>query len=66
MDSITITKEQFREAVKLANENFKNLGNDKTKELDKDGMITLLMGLQNMMFGAMISDVLFGDSKNEA
>lgn len=61
MKTVTITKDQFHEAVNKANEKFKNIGKDKMKE---DPMMDLMMGLQNVMFGALISDILF-DNKEE-
>ena len=64
MDSITITKEQFADAVRVANNNFAKLG-EKHKKDDGDEMASLLMGLQNVMFGSMIADVLFADTKAE-
>ena len=64
MDTITITRDQFFDAVRLANDNFTKLG-EKHKKTDGDEMASLMMGLQNIMFGSMISDVLFSDTKSE-
>lgn len=65
MNSITITKDQFIEAVKTANENFANLGNKNDQHEEGVAMANLVMGLQNIMFGSMIADVLFSENKGE-
>lgn len=59
--TITITKEQFLKAVSMAadewNSDFTRLGaNSKT---------TGMMCLQNIMFGAEIARILFGENKEE-
>ena len=53
---VTITEDEFFEVVKKANELFMAIGNEKTPD---DGIMTAMMGLQNIAFGALISNVLF-------
>lgn len=55
--AITITEEQFFEAVTKANEKFMEIGEQTPVEHDE--MINLMMGLQNTAFGALIGAVLF-------
>ena len=57
MESITITTEQFKEAIVKANEKWKAIG-DKALRLE-DPTIDILMGLQNAAFGAILMDILF-------
>lgn len=59
MDSITITKEQFDNAVKNALNKFNEIGNEKETD-SKDTMTMLMMGLQNALFGGLIKQELFG------
>ena len=54
---ITITEEEFFEAVKAANELFFAIGN-KTKPVRPEAEI--LMGLQNIAFGELVGAFLFG------
>ena len=55
--AITITEEQFFDAVVKANEKFMEIG-EKTP-VEHDEMINMMMGLQNTAFGALIGAVLF-------
>ena len=55
--AITITEEQFFDAVVKANEKFMEIG-EQTK-VEHDEMIQMMMGLQNTAFGALIGAVLF-------
>ena len=58
MDSITITKEQFLEAVAITNDKFLKAGAEEKD--DADGKMALfMMGLQNITFGMMVCDTLF-------
>ena len=61
MKEITITREQYNEAVNTANDKF--ISSDKERVLDPTA--TLMMKLQNMIFGRLIAEVLFGDEKEE-
>lgn len=54
--TITITEEQFVEAVAKACQNF----DTKMSETDAASCVSLAMNLQNMMFGIEIKKVLFG------
>lgn len=58
MESITITVEQFNDAVIKANDKFKEIG-DKRNTDSKNEMADLMMGLQNILFGGLIREVLF-------
>lgn len=59
--SITINEDQFFEVVKKANEKFMAIGAE-TKPSD---LTTMLMGLQNMAFGSLIAQVMFGTDKDD-
>ena len=61
MDSITITKEQFNEALIEANKQFAESG--KTPNDGKAEMVQFMMGLQNIAFGSLLGNILF--SKKE-
>lgn len=63
MDTITITREQFHEAVVEAEKKFAAVG-ERPKGSEQE-MINMMMSLQNILFGTMIGDVLFGDKKEE-
>ena len=62
MKTITITREQFIDAVEAANEKFGAIG-EKTK--DRNPMAELMMQLQNTMFGCLLADVLFGEEEDK-
>lgn len=55
--TVTITEDQFFEAVKKANDKFMEIS--KQCPTAHDGVIELALGMQNMTFGAIISAVLF-------
>lgn len=59
---VTITEDQFFEVVKKANEIFMDI----SKKVPTPGseMIDVAMGLQNIIFGALVSSVLFGKEIN--
>ena len=60
--TITITQEQFAEAVSKANKEWMNIG----KESDvKDPMVLVATSLQNMMFSANIAKILFSENEGE-
>lgn len=61
MDEITITKDQFFDAVDKAQQKFDDAGSDKK---DKNEMAALMMGLQNTLFSCILADVLF-DKKED-
>ena len=61
--TITITKEQFAEAVSEASDKFMAIGQDAN---DRNPMTLAIMGMQNMMFGSLIARVLFGEEENES
>jgi hypothetical protein len=59
--AVTITEDEFFEAVKKANELFFEVG----KEVPgSDGLPKVIMGLQNITFGAVVGAVLFGKEIN--
>lgn len=58
--AITITEDQFFEAVKKANEKFMEIGDEKRKDIPGIELVELLMGTQNTLFGELIGCVLFG------
>ena len=60
--TITITEEQFREAVMKANEEWMSIGQEAE---DINPMTHVLSGMQNMMFGAKIERVLFFEDSRE-
>lgn len=53
--TVTITEDQFFEAVKKANELFFEIG----KKIPGGDLPEVLMGLQNITFGAVVGAVLF-------
>ena len=59
---ITITEDEFFEAVKKANTKFMEIS--KQCPTPHDDIIELTMGMQNMTFGAIISAVLFDKEIN--
>lgn len=64
MKSITITKEQFSEAIDKAQKMFEETG-EKHPEVKQDPMQMFLMKLQNIVFGGLIGSVLFGEEEDE-
>ena len=60
--TITITEEQFREAVMKAQEEWESVGEQADT---KNSTALFVMGLQNMAFGALIARVLFRESEDE-
>ena len=63
MDSITITREQFNKTVLAANKKFMEA--DKSPEKDNQGLVHFMMGLQNVAFGALIGEMLFGEKEDK-
>lgn len=66
--SITITKEQFDDAIIAANEKWRAISAEKSGE-DEDGEIgnnfaEFMMSLQNIAFGGLIKLVLFGEDED--
>lgn len=61
MDSITITKEQFKDVLIEANKQFAESG--KTPNDANDEMVRFMMALQNIAFGSLIMNIMF--SKKE-
>lgn len=59
--AITITSEQFLEAVKKANEKFMRVA----KDTPGNPLIDVVIGVQNLAFGRLIGDVLFGNEETE-
>ena len=53
--SITITADQFLEAVKTANDKFMEI----SKETPGSELVEAMMGIQNLAFGALVGEVLF-------
>jgi hypothetical protein len=62
MENITITREEFRDAILKANEEFTNVGK---KAGDEAATANLMMGIQNVLFGSLLETVLFADKKEE-
>lgn len=60
--TITITEEQFREAVLKANEEWMSIGQE-VKDINP--MVHMMTGMQNMMFGAKIAKALFKESEDK-
>lgn len=58
--AITITEDQFFDAVKKANELFFEIGKRAPGGIPGGDGMEALMGLQNITFGAAIGSVLFG------
>ena len=63
MDSITITRDMFNEAVITANKKFAS--SDKTPSDGKHEMVLFMMELQNIAFGALIGETLFGEKEDK-
>lgn len=59
---ITITKEQFRDAISKASDKWDSIGKETP---NYDASKCMLMTLQNIMFGSLLEDVLFADKKEE-
>ena len=57
---VTITEDEFFEAVKKANEVWMEIG----KKTPGDELLNVMMGMQNMTFGSVIASVLFGKEIN--
>ena len=60
--SITITEEQFHDAIMKADENWRAIGKHAD---DQCPMKHMMMSLHNMMFGTLISKVLFTESEDK-
>lgn len=61
--TITITEEQFRNAVTKANDNWMEIS-QKAKG-DIKPMTLMITGMQNMLFGAELGKVLFCEDSGE-
>lgn len=61
METITITREQYRDVVKKCNNEFKNIVSIKDDKSFESTLITLVMTLQNQIFAANIEAELFGE-----
>ena len=59
-DGITITEDQFFEAVKKANEKFFEIGG----KTEGEGVVETMVGLQNILFGELLGIILF-DKESE-
>ena len=57
---VTITEDEFFEAVKKANEVWMEV----SKKTPGNEMLDVIMGMQNMTFGSVIASVLFGKEIN--
>ena len=62
METITITRKQFIDAVEAANKKFGEIGE---KREDRNQMAEMMMQLQNTAFGCMLADVLFGKEEDK-
>lgn len=60
--TITITEEQFREAVVKANDQWISIAQ---KAKDINPMTMMITGMQNMMFGAELTKILFFEDSRE-
>lgn len=60
--AITITADQFLEAVKTANDKFMEI----SKENPGNELVEAIMGIQNLAFGALIGEVLFNSNGDVA
>lgn len=62
MDTITITREQFRKAVLKCNDDFEKIAGefDKTPE---QSLTTITMSLQNVAFAAYVEYELFNEKE---
>lgn len=60
--TITITEEQFKEAIINANEEWMSIGQ---KAKDINPMTMMMTGMQNMMFGAKLARILFNESEDK-
>lgn len=65
MDSITITRNQFRKAVQNANKDFENIISKQDEDNPEGAYTTFLMVLQNLAFSASVEDELFGKEEKE-
>ena len=54
---IIITADEFLEAVKAANEKFMKI----SRETPGSKLVEAMMGIQNLAFGALVGEVLFGE-----
>lgn len=59
MDSITITREQFVEAVNKCNDKFVDIISEDDNTTSKS-LATITMAIQNMVFGSSLEVELFG------
>lgn len=59
---ITITREQFRDAISKATDNWNSIGKETR---NYDACKSMLMTLQNIMFGSLLEEVLFEDKEEE-
>ena len=59
--SITITEDQFRDAIIKADEKWREIGK---KADDQDPMKHMMMSMHNIMFGSLITQVLFEESED--
>lgn len=60
--TITITKEQFHDAVIEATEKF---AEELESKKEGSSMLKAMMSMQNLAFGAMIGKRLFGESEDK-
>lgn len=67
MDTITITRKQFREAVRKCNDEFEQIAGicDEGDSTGTGALHTLLMMAQNSAFAASIEYMLFHETKEE-
>ena len=65
MNEITITREQFMNAVKSANEKVRDIGKKGVDENEVNPMTLLLVSLQNLAFGSLLGDELFNKNNEE-
>jgi hypothetical protein len=62
MKEITITQDQFSNAVKVANEKFRKIG----EAADGVSSMTLMLtSLQNLAFAGLVATELFDENKEE-
>jgi hypothetical protein len=60
--TITITEEQFRNAVTKANEEWMSIG----QEVENINPMThVISSMQNMMFGVKLASILFNESEDK-
>ena len=65
MDKITITKDQFMDAVRVANDRFKKIGEECKDEGGTKPLTLMLTCLQNIAFSSLLADELFNKNKEE-